>query len=491
MGSSKGAHVGALQVNFLETLKQVLSNPALNELPDPALRTQVFLAHRVLARMLADETTTPKLSRETLAEYLTVAEGAEAICKRNGVAIDAVARLRALSNGSQGLYARDALLVARDLQLALDKIGGEEARAIKRKLVAIEARFSKGVLEVVEPLVAPQPGAATTGAVHMRPIDEAAFNAFLAQAFPNEPGLRLASYKFISGGHSKFTAKLELTGGRTIPNDVIMRADAVGTYGGASVVEEYRMLQVLHRNGIKVPKPLAVDESGKAFGATMMLVEAMPGESIGHMFVLPPRNPAVNRDVATQLARLHRIPVEQFGDKIDGATMTNQQKALEWLDKSYATFRSLNRGSPVFEAAFQWLRENVALNDGARSLVHGDYGLNNILIHDNQVSVILDWEFAHIGNPIYDLGYFYYQAESLGSFQEFLEAYRAAGGFNPTQAQIDYATLFAATRLGVMVLQSETAFEAGAIKGPAAAAANTGYYEMSVERMAGILEKVL
>ncbi len=41
-------------------------------------------------------------------------------------------------------------------------------------------------------------------------------------------------------------------------------------------------------------------------------------------------------------------------------------EATQWLNESYASFRSTNRASPVYEAAFHWLRDNIALNDGAR-----------------------------------------------------------------------------------------------------------------------------
>ncbi|MET0985655.1 MAG: phosphotransferase family protein [Steroidobacteraceae bacterium] len=483
--------MSALHVHFLETLKQVLSNPGLDAVPDTALQTQLYIAHRIIGRMLVNEATVPGLTSEALREYLAEVEAAQKFCERHGIATDAAARLRALTNAAPTPDIRELLPFVRDLQLQVNKIPGEEARAVRRKLVAVEARFSNKLLAALDPWLGTQPGVASSGAVHARDINDATFNAFLAKAFPNEPNLRLAGYSFISGGHSKFTAKIGLTGGRSVPDSVIMRADASGTYGGVSVVDEYRLLEVLHRNGVKVPKPLAVDESGKAFGATMMLVEAMPGDGIGHMFKLPAPNLAVARDIATQLARLHQIPVAEFGTHIDGAKITNQEKALAWLDQSYATFKTLNRASPVFETAFHWLRENAALNDRARTLVHGDYGLNNILIHEDRVSTILDWEFAHIGNPIYDLGYFYFQAESLGPWREFADAYEKAGGFVPTQAQLDYAILFAATRLGVMVCQSEAAFEAGAFKGPGAAASNTGFYETTIQRISGVLERVL
>jgi aminoglycoside phosphotransferase (APT) family kinase protein len=111
-----------------------------------------------------------------------------------------------------------------------------------------------------------------------------------------------------------------------------------------------------------------------------MLVEEMPGRIIGHMFALPPPNRALCTDTAVQLARLHRIPVGEFGSHTESAGLTNQEKATRWLNESYTSFKALDRPSPIIETAFHWLRDRIALNDGARSLVHGDYGLNNLLV---------------------------------------------------------------------------------------------------------------
>ena len=130
--------------------------------------------------------------------------------------------------------------------------------------------------------------------------------------------------------------------------------------------------------------------------------------------------------------------------------------------------------------------------DGSRSLVHADYGLNNILIENHKVSVILDWEYAHIGNPAYDLGYFYYQAEALSSWDEFLDAYQAAGARLPGKAELDYCILYAATRLGVMVCQAAAAYHSGAASGLQAALLASGrMHDISVIRISKLLERIL
>ena len=38
-------------------------------------------------------------------------------------------------------------------------------------------------------------------------------------------------------------------------------------------------------------------------------------------------------------------------------------------------------------------------------IVHGDFGPQNVLIDNGQVSALLDWEFAHLGQPVEDLAW--------------------------------------------------------------------------------------
>ena len=115
-----------------------------------------------------------------------------------------------------------------------------------------------------------------------------------------------------------------------------------------------------------------------------------------------------------------------------------------------------------------------------------------MLIHDDKVSSVLDWEFAHIGNPVYDLGYFRFQAEALGPWDEFLRAYEAAGGVVPDPMQLDYANLLAETRLTVMTRQVEAAYYGGYPFGvPGAINAAAGYRNTSDERIAALLSRVM
>jgi aminoglycoside phosphotransferase (APT) family kinase protein len=479
-------------VRFLVPLQQALAAPAIGALADEGLRRQLQNVHRLIAWLHACEAVQPPLEHAMLREIVAAIDGIEPVMTASRLPVDAVRRLRALAAQPQAPDLETILAGARDLQNQLCALGDEPARTLRRKLVEIETGLSRAMdAALAHNVAAPPASAEGGGAANTRVIDEAKLNAWLARAFPEEPELRLARYVFIAGGHSKYTARLQLTGARKLPSALILRGDGRGTYGGKSVVDEYRLLDVMHRHGVSVPRPLALDESGQVFGTPSMLVEEVAGRVIGHMFDLPAPNADISRDVAVQLARIHRVPLGEFDAQAIGAARSNREQALQWINESYASFKALDRASPIYETAFHWLREQIALVDGPRCLVHGDCGLNNLMIDKGRVTTLLDWEFAFAGNPFYDLGYFYYQAEHLGGWDDFLQAYRQAGGEAPTQEQLDYQVLFATTRLGVMVMQTEAAVASGLLQSLGGAVACTGYHDVSVIRMARVLERVL
>lgn len=90
------------------------------------------------------------------------------------------------------------------------------------------------------------------------------------------------------------------------------------------------------------------------------------------------------------------------------------------------------------------------------------------------------------------MGYFYYQAESLTSWQDFLDAYQKAGATLPSQEELDYSILFAVARLGVMTCQAEAAYLSGITDGlfiSLAIGRNAHYH--SLIRLSGLREKLL
>lgn len=409
--------------------------------------------------------------------------------------VNAVVELRAIcASADPDNFAR-LLLLAGDLQRSLFAMGNPKAVALCKSIAGIERDYYQDVEAALHAQVESATAASkvVSGARNARDYDEKALLTFLREQFSDETDLGIKQSNIVSGGYSKFTVSITLENAKSLPTDIILRADASATYGGASTVEEYRLIKTLYENGVRVPRPIAVEETGKVFGSKFLIVEKKPGISVGHMYKLPQRNPSICSDLAKQLALIHQIPITAFGDRIDNLNGSSSDKARAWIAEGLAAWRPLRMPSPAFELAFDWLQKNADINDKVpRALVHGDVHLANILVHEDRISTILDWEFAHIGNPAYDLGYFYDQAVALDSWEAFLDAYAEAGGQVPDQQQLDYAILFAATRLGVMTFQSMHEFVCGAKPGLAGAVViGSSFHENSVKRITRVLERVL
>lgn len=126
-----------------------------------------------------------------------------------------------------------------------------------------------------------------------------------------------------------------------------------------------------------------------------------------------------------------------------------------------ATYDELGQPHPVFELAF---RELAATGPPPRALgttvVHGDFRMGNVLVGDEGLQAVLDWELTHVGDPVADLGWLCVPAwrfgrperpaAGLGTREELLAAY--GGDVDP--AALRWWELHGTLRWGVIcVLQ--------------------------------------
>lgn len=480
-----------IQLKILRSLKRACDDDVVRNSGDVRLKAHVADIGQLASYLLTELEDVPELRQRAVAEFASLADKADKLLPAGHNKSPAAQRFGAVDHASTTVDL--CLAMACDLRSSLAGSNSPDATDLKKRLALAEGELGQRTLTALT-TKATAGSDKVTDAGQTREFDSNRLAGFILGAFPDETDLRVEEMKFISGGSSKYTMGIRLGGARELPSELVLRGDSSSSagYGGASVVDEYRLLQIMHARGVCVAKPLALESSGRVFGSPFMLVERRPGTMIGHMFHMPPPNRNTCRDIAIKLAALHSVAAEDIGDWIRGAKASTSEQVLATVEQSRANWEALQRPSPLFDAAFEWLRKNVAVMDRSRGLVHGDYGLNNILIHNEEVSAILDWEFAHIGNPAYDLGYFRYMADALGSWQEFLDAYQQAGGRVFTPEELNYSILFAVTRLGVMVCQAEAAYHAGITDGLFLALTfGRGCHNQSLQRMHAILENLL
>jgi aminoglycoside phosphotransferase (APT) family kinase protein len=157
-----------------------------------------------------------------------------------------------------------------------------------------------------------------------------------------------------------------------------------------------------------------------------MLVNRLQGKPPGTYFGIATASPGAFRDLATTLASLHRVDPEALGmarppDGTDSMRELIGQYQKKWRDNA-------TRASPLVDYAFAWAADECRRDPGMSTVVHGDAGPYNLLVDGDRLTAVLDWEFAHVGDPAEDLGIARVYADSFMAWSDFLKVYADAGG---------------------------------------------------------------
>jgi aminoglycoside phosphotransferase (APT) family kinase protein len=230
----------------------------------------------------------------------------------------------------------------------------------------------------------------------------------------------------VAGGMSKDSFFLSLRTPQGDLQEVVIRRDLPFGPAGTTVKDEYALLTRLTGRGLPIAQPLGCETSG-VVGQPAMLSTRVAGRSGSQDWQDDPAaRRAICMELAEVMARLHAVDPAELGLKV-AADPRDQVRSyvLYWRDRWRANRRE---PSPLLAAAFAWLLDNIPEEVDRASIVHADIGFHNIIVGDGKVGALLDWEFAHVGDPTEDLSYVKQFIEPLTPWPDFLARYRAAGG---------------------------------------------------------------
>ena len=202
-------------------------------------------------------------------------------------------------------------------------------------------------------------------------------------------GAPVENVRRLSGGASRETWSFDCDG-----RALILRRDPPGTAKGAMEVEA-RLLRAAAAAGVPVPEVVASDPS-------YIVMTRIDGETIPRK-VLRMEVDGLAAQCGSVLAALHRIPVDEFDDLPDNDPL------VEWRDMLDA----MGEPHPAFELGFKWLAANRPPRT-ATTVVHGDFRNGNLIVGPDGVRAVLDWELAHRGDPLEDLGWLCVKAWRFG-----------------------------------------------------------------------------
>lgn len=257
---------------------------------------------------------------------------------------------------------------------------------------------------------------------------------YLRRSFPNAAAAAATEVIPIPGGRSKKTFFVSVTGVDGLPRDLVIRQDYALKYAGTKVADEYPPLVTLSGLGLPVPRPLHLETQPSELGPSFIFVDRLRGKPPGSYFGMTTPCPGAFRELAAMLAKLHQVPPESLGFRVAAAGSDNlktliQQYQQKWRDNA-------TRASPVVDYAYAWALRECERDAGIACFVHGDAGPYNLLVEDDKLRAILDWEFAHVGDPAEDLGVARIYAETCMPWDEFMSIYHGAGGHRVAESRI-------------------------------------------------------
>jgi len=192
---------------------------------------------------------------------------------------------------------------------------------------------------------------------------------------------------------------------------------AAGELAELSVEAQASLLREAGRSGVPVPRLIAWDA---ALGA--VVTARVAGESIPRRILrLVDAQPALGDRLAAQcgraLAALHRMSVA----KLPG--LPDLREPLDYVDRLSALYQRLELPIPALRLGLNWLLRSPPARPPAPAVVHGDFRNGNLLVSEDGLTAVLDWELAHTGDPMEDLAWLCLRTWRFGNDD------REAGGF--------------------------------------------------------------
>ncbi|HZU72946.1 MAG TPA: phosphotransferase family protein [Acidimicrobiales bacterium] len=293
---------------------------------------------------------------------------------------------------------------------------------------------------------------------------ETSLAAVCASALRDE-GVKVEALERLSGGASRETWSFDArrSDGSVVP--LILRRDPPGAARGGMGLEA-RLIQAAAAVGVPVPHLYASDDDQASLGAAFMVVQRIEGETIPRRVLRQPELAEARAGLARQcgsvLAALHSIPPDTVPGLASEDQVARYRQVLDAMDQPV----------PTFEAAFRWLEENRPVSSG-EAIVHGDFRNGNLLVGPDGLRAVLDWELAHRGDPVEDLGWLCAKCwrfgvdlpvGGFGTYEDLLAGYSAGGGKPVDPATLRWWEVLANLKWGVMCMMQAAAHTSGAIR---------------------------
>ena len=231
-------------------------------------------------------------------------------------------------------------------------------------------------------------------------IDSANLQPWIDEYVPNAGNIK--AIEQFKGGQSNPTYKII-----TESKNLVLRRKPPGKLlpSAHAVDREYKVITALYETDVPVPKTYGLCEDDDVAGTSFFVMDFLDG----NLFWDPMIPSMTNRDrkeIYTNknktLAKLHSVDYKKIGLEDYGKPGNYVARQVSRWSKQYRASETDN--IEAMNNLIDWLPKNIP-DDDETTIVHGDYRLDNMILKNNEVIGILDWELSTLGHPIADFSY--------------------------------------------------------------------------------------
>ena len=231
-------------------------------------------------------------------------------------------------------------------------------------------------------------------------IDSANLQSWIDEYVPNAG--KIKAIEQFKGGQSNPTYKII-----TESKNLVLRRKPPGKLlpSAHAVDREYKVITALYETDVPVPKTYGLCEDDDVAGTAFFVMDFLDGD----LFWDPMIPSMTNRDRTEiyknknkTLAKLHSVDYKKIGLEDYGKPGNYVARQVSRWSKQYRASETDN--IEAMNNLIDWLPKNIP-DDDETTIVHGDYRLDNMILKNNEVVGILDWELSTLGHPIADFSY--------------------------------------------------------------------------------------
>ena len=303
---------------------------------------------------------------------------------------------------------------------------------------------------------------------------------FVAQEESVSPeAVEVADLRRLPGGSSRllWSVRVEIrspSGARSM--DLVLRQDPPGRIQKGGMQLEFHILKAAAREGVPVPPVHWCEPESDCLGAPFFAMDRMRGETIPRRLLRDEQYQETRTRLCAQLAQtlaaIHRVDFEQAELATLQRPKDPQAVAREEVERLAAGYRAFCvEPHPVLDLAERWLLTHLPAPEPL-ALVHGDFRIGNVMFDEAGLVSVLDWELAHVGDPIEDLAWLCVRAwrfgeddrpvGGLGTRESLLAEYQAAGGRAVDRSALRFWEVLGNFKLALVFITQARAYLDGA-----------------------------